>query len=38
MNAVRDNKSLGRFELDVEGTVAFANYRLAPGTVIITHT
>jgi uncharacterized protein len=38
MNAVRDNKSLGRFELDVEGTVAFANYRVAPGTVIITHT
>jgi len=27
-----------RFELDVEGAVAFANYRLAPSTVIITHT
>ena len=38
MSAVRDNKSRGRFELDVEGAVAFANYRLAPGTVIITHT
>jgi len=38
MNPVRDNKSLSRFELDVEGTVAFANYRLAPGTIIITHT
>jgi predicted GNAT family acetyltransferase len=38
MNAVRDNKSLERFELDVEGIVAFANYRLAPGIVIITHT
>jgi predicted GNAT family acetyltransferase len=38
MNRVRDNKSLGRFELDVEGALAFANYRLAPGTVIITHT
>jgi predicted GNAT family acetyltransferase len=36
--SVRDNKSQRRFELDVEGTVAFANYRLAPGTVIITHT
>ena len=36
--AVRDNKALGRFELDVEGAVAFANYRLAPSTVIITHT
>jgi uncharacterized protein len=36
--SVRDNKSQRRFELDVEGTVAFANYRLAPGTMIITHT
>jgi uncharacterized protein len=36
--SVRDNKSQRRFELDVEGTVAFANYRLAPGTVVITHT
>jgi hypothetical protein len=35
---VRDNKAQSRFELDVEGTVAFANYRLAPSTVIITHT
>jgi predicted GNAT family acetyltransferase len=38
MNQVRDNKSQRRFELDVENAVAFANYRLAPGTVIITHT
>jgi uncharacterized protein len=38
MNPVRDNKSLRRFELDVEGAMAFANYRLGPGTVIITHT
>jgi predicted GNAT family acetyltransferase len=38
MRAVRDNKALGRFELDVEGTVAFANYRLRPDAVIITHT
>jgi uncharacterized protein len=38
MNPVRDNKSLRRFELDVEGGVAFANYRLAPGTIILTHT
>jgi predicted GNAT family acetyltransferase len=36
--AVRDNKVKSRFELDVEGEVAFANYRLAPSTVIITHT
>ncbi|SHN86245.1 GNAT family N-acetyltransferase [Bradyrhizobium erythrophlei] len=38
MAAVRDNKALSRFELDVEGDVAFANYRLAPSAVIITHT
>ena len=36
--SVRDNKALGRFELDAEGAVAFANYRLAPGVVVITHT
>jgi uncharacterized protein len=38
MNPVRDNKSLRRFELDVDGGVAFANYRLTPGTVSLTHT
>lgn len=38
MSAVRDNKDLSRFELDAEGGLAFANYRLSPGKVIITHT
>jgi predicted GNAT family acetyltransferase len=38
MATVRDNKALSRFELDVEGGVAFANYRLSPSSVIITHT
>jgi predicted GNAT family acetyltransferase len=38
MNRVRDNKALHRFELDVEDAVAFANYRLTPSSVIITHT
>jgi predicted GNAT family acetyltransferase len=38
MTGIRDNKSLSRFELDVEGGLAFANYRRAPATVIITHT
>jgi uncharacterized protein len=38
MSTVRDNKPKSRFELDAEGMVAFANYRLAPGAVIITHT
>ncbi len=36
--AVRNNRALHRYELDVDGAVAFANYRLVPGTVIITHT
>ena len=35
---VRDNKALSRFELDVDGGLAFANYRRTPSTVIITHT
>jgi uncharacterized protein len=35
---VRDNKTRSRFELDVEGQTAFANYRLTPAAVIITHT
>jgi uncharacterized protein len=38
MAAVRDNKLQSRFELDVEGGIAFANYRLSPSSVIITHT
>ena len=38
MTGVRDNKAQRRFELDVEGAVAFANYRLTPSAVIITHT
>src|SRR5438874_12085410 len=38
MAAVRDKKSLSRFEMDVDGAVAFANYRLTPQAVIITHT
>jgi len=35
---VRDNKPKSRFELDVAGGLAFANYRLTPSAVIITHT
>jgi uncharacterized protein len=38
MTAVRDNKALGRFELDAEGATAFANYRVTPQAVVITHT
>lgn len=35
---VRNNTALSRYELDIDGATAFANYRLAPGKVIITHT
>jgi predicted GNAT family acetyltransferase len=38
MAAVLDNKLQRRFELDVEGQVAFANYRETPQAVMITHT
>ncbi|WP_454628193.1 GNAT family N-acetyltransferase [Bradyrhizobium cenepequi] len=38
MTSVRNNKAQNRFELDVEGGVAFANYRTTPSAVIITHT
>jgi hypothetical protein len=38
MVPVRDNKAQSRFELDVDGGIAFANYRLTPNAVIITHT
>jgi predicted GNAT family acetyltransferase len=38
MTDVKDNKVLSRFELAVDGTVAFANYRRTPGVVNITHT
>jgi predicted GNAT family acetyltransferase len=37
-NAVRNNTALHRYELDVGGTIAFANYRTAPGAIVITHT
>lgn len=37
-STVRDNAALQRFEMDVGGATAFANYRRTPGAVIITHT
>jgi len=38
MTAVHDNKALSRFEMNVGGDLAFANYRLTPSAVVITHT
>jgi predicted GNAT family acetyltransferase len=38
MATVRDNKDRNRFELDVDGTKAFANYRQTPTAIVITHT
>ena len=35
---ILNNTTLNRYELDINGSTAFANYRLAPGKVIITHT
>ena len=38
MGDVVDNKARQRFELEVDGQLAFANYRETPQAVIITHT
>lgn len=35
---VRDNTAMNRYELDVDGGVAFANYRRTATADIITHT
>ena len=35
---VRDNPALSRFELDVNGVTAVANYQLKGGVTTITHT
>jgi predicted GNAT family acetyltransferase len=37
-NEVHDNQSASRFELDVDGHIAFAEYKLAPGIITFTHT
>lgn len=35
---VRDNTALNRYELDIDGAIAFANYRRTATADIITHT
>jgi predicted GNAT family acetyltransferase len=37
-DAVRDNAALSRFELDANGVVAVANYKIAGGVITFTHT
>jgi len=37
-NSVRDNAAINRFELEIDGGVAFANYRRTATADIITHT
>lgn len=35
---IRDNPDAGRFEVEVEGRVAFAEYRLPEGSILFSHT
>ncbi len=35
MSTVRDNPALHRFELDVDGVIAFLEYRRKPGVVTL---
>ncbi len=37
-NMVRNNTELHRFELDADGHMAVAYYRLSPGVISFTHT
>jgi uncharacterized protein len=37
-NTVRNNTELHRFELDADGHMAVAYYRLSPGVITFTHT
>lgn len=34
----RDNEAQSRFELDVDGIVAFVEYRKSPGAITLVHT
>jgi predicted GNAT family acetyltransferase len=35
---LRDNEERERFELDVDGTIAFVVYRKSPGAITLVHT
>ena len=34
----RDNEAEARFELDVDGVIAFVTYRNSPGAITLVHT
>jgi predicted GNAT family acetyltransferase len=36
--AVRDDRAQSRFELEIDGALALADYRLEPGVIVFTHT
>jgi predicted GNAT family acetyltransferase len=38
MSSVRQNTALSRFELEIDGHVAFATYRMADGVMLMPHT
>jgi len=38
MTEVRDNAERERFEIDLGDAIAFAEYKLGPGTITFTHT
>jgi len=37
-NEVRDNAVKSRYELDVDGHIAFVDYRLRPDRIVLVHT
>lgn len=37
-DAVRDNPAKSRFELEIDGHIAFINYKQAPGRIVLLHT
>jgi predicted GNAT family acetyltransferase len=38
MSDIRQNSALSRFELDIDGHIAFANYRMAGDVMLMPHT
>jgi predicted GNAT family acetyltransferase len=37
-DSFRDNEGRNRFELDIEGAIAFVTYRKSPGAITLLHT